>query len=904
MSKLEKEELSEFVTKAIINDDTRKVAIINQAHLLGCDLVEPYVNAVRQNDLLALALCLNYGVDVNWADDDGFSIAHICAMSGNDVLLKSLISRGLEIDNMTSGGLSPLQIAIYKKKYDCVREFINNGAKLVWMMNSEYQDDILIDNSDDDSDDDSEECLSFDLSMASNDGTGDIDLNNIEDGAVGEMANIEEGAVGEMINKIDDDDYNDDDNNDDIDDIINNINNSDDDEFDEINALTLIFGNPEDVGPITSKKDIKSRNDVIELIVSKLDRLTIVNLSELRKLILQQNIDVVKIILSKFPSAVNNVMGQGFTLLSLLIDRGHVEIVNELIQMKQIDLNPNILRPYLHQLAGKYDIVNIKHLLDKNPDLVYKLCEDSRTAIDHLLLSFEQDREDECVEILNILVSKGCDVNNRNKLGFRTIETAIQYSNGKIIKTLIDEGLNIHEDIIDVNDYFPPIKNNDILAFAAQIGNVEVIDLFLKHDVHINLFQGMPTALLLAIKTNRKNIVAQLMSNDKIKSIVNEPNIKKGLLDYSINKGTGNKKIMLCFSTSEHIDSLKLNSKLTVLNNFEKHFSDKIKNYKKNRQAVLLIIDLNLLFLMKCATIKSIDDIGEIINVWMKLHTFDRIGFYHDTNGVLNEIMMRTMNNRIVYVFNNCMDYIKTIHVSEDNNYIKIIYDELITDRQSYLRDEIKNIKKLQKLVASCQGVDYANERYSLHYTSSCQEETNTKHIEDILIQLMYPIKQPHYESMYNKLIGINCVLSETDKYISVCDYDTNITATVFKLEGSKLPKKWFDFYCYNIGKDTKCDFTHMFPFILDKTIRQIQCHEKEGKDRVKRLGNIHMIYFYGSLCVDNKSILGVFEYFIDSTQTLFHRFFRPYDQLSPKWKQDLVKNIPETFRDKFVLNN
>lgn len=66
MSRLQKKELSDCVTKVILAYDNRKVAIIKQAHLLVCDLIDPYVNAVRASDLLSLALCLNYGVNVNW----------------------------------------------------------------------------------------------------------------------------------------------------------------------------------------------------------------------------------------------------------------------------------------------------------------------------------------------------------------------------------------------------------------------------------------------------------------------------------------------------------------------------------------------------------------------------------------------------------------------------------------------------------------------------------------------------------------------------------------------------------------------------------------------------------------------------------------------------------------------
>lgn len=866
MTKLKKKELSEYVSKAIISNDTRKVAIIKQAHLLGCDLVDPYVDAVKYSDFLSLALCLNYGVDVNWTGPDGMTIAHICAMTGNDILLKSLILRGLEINKKMSNELSPLQFALFKKHYDCARELINNNAELIWTTKKCKVLAALVDKANaemsEEQDDDSTEYASFELS---------VDISDVSD----------------YENELDEDG----------------------DEYVEINALTIMYDHFEEVVPTNPSSnakgrhninDTKIRDSITELILSKLDRLHEGNYDEIRKLVLQRKLDLLKIVLSKYPRAINKIFDRRLTLLSMLIEGGHVDLVNELIQKEETDLSPNILRPYLHILAGNYDIVNIRCLLDKNPDHVNKLCEDFYTAVDHLLMNFEQDREDEIIEILNILVSKGCNLNNRNDNGSRTIETAIQYSNAKIIKRLVDFGINIHEDILDGPKYLHPNKNNDILAFAAQMGNVEMLKVFLEHNVHINLFQGMPTALLLAIKCDRKNAVIHLMSNDKIKSIVNEQNNKKNLLDYSINTGAANKKIMLSFSTSEHIDSLKLNVKQTILNNFEKNFSDVIEDYDTRRYTVLLMIDLKLHFLMQCALIKSIDNIGEIINVWVKLCTFRYLSYYNKIDNTLTEILIRTMNKHIICASVGCMDFIKAFYLSGNNDDKKIIYDKLISVRQLYLRNEIKKITSLQKLVESCQGVQYSNERYSFHYTNS--DDADAKRIDDILIRLMYPVKQPHYESMHSKLTGINCVLSESDSYISVHDNDTGITATVFRLEKLTLPKRWFDFYCHNIGKVDKCDFTHMFPFILDKKIRQIQCSEKSAKDNVNGFGDIHMIYFYGNLRVNNKSTLGVFEYFIDSTQTLFHRFFRPYAQLSPKWQLILLKNIPEILYSKIEL--
>ena len=942
MSKLKKKELSDYVTKAILDDDDRKVAIIKQAHSLGCDLVDPYVSAVRNDDLLSLALCLNYGVSVNWSDSDGLSIAHICALSGNEVLLKSLITRGLDINTITTDGLTPFELAIFKKNYECAKEFVTCGIELVHTVKR----DEIIDGSDNDQSNDFDDYVDDYLNNYCNESSDDfnnifnsniypnIDFNNDPSEDTNEDPSEDPSTdpiVDLTINTITDPTTNPttdlitdpttDPTTDSITDLTtdpitdlnldggSNIDSTIDsdvvstessdnlkDKY-EVNVLTFLFEYSDDSSSV-------GFTDVLKLIVTKLDKLSEANYYELKKLILHKKLNIVQIVLLKFPKSVNKILNNRYTLLSLLIDGGHTELINEFIQKDGTDLDPMVVRPYLHQLVDAYDLVNIIYLLNKQPNHIHKFCEDSRTPVDYLLLNFEEKKEAECMNILEVLIRAGCNLNNRNKLGFRTIETAIQYTNARVIKRLIEAGLDIYAKILKGDEYFPPITNNDILAFAAQVGSIPILDLFLEHNVQINMYQGMPTVMLIAIRNDRKNVVVHLMSNDKIKSICTEPCIKKKLLDYSINTGAANKKIMACFSTTQHINSLKLNVKQTVFNNFEKNFSDLIceyDNYDNHRDTVLLLIDLKLHFLMQCATLKSIDDVGSTINVWMKICTFNSFIYSTCIHDILMGLMAQTMNN-VTQTFNNCTDFIQAIYHAKDNDEIKIIFDRLTEICKRNLRKFIKKIKKLQKLIENCQNTVYSNERYSLHYTNS-ETHNNVKHIDDMLIQLMYPKKQPHYESMHSKLSGINCVLSETDSYIAVCDNDTGITATVFKLEALKKPNKWFDFYCYNIGKDTKCDSTHMFPFILDKKMHHLGCETKSAKDHVNGFGSISMIYFYGTLKINNKFTAGVFEYFIDSTNTLFHRFFRPMAQLSPKDKLAFMKNIPESLCEKFDLN-
>lgn len=153
----------------------------------------------------------------------------------------------------------------------------------------------------------------------------------------------------------------------------------------------------------------------------------------------------------------------------------------------------------------------------------------------------------------------------------------------------------------------------------------------------------------------------------------------------------------------------------------------------------------------------------------------------------------------------------------------------------------------------------------------------------------MYPEKMLHYDEMYERISGLNCIMSETSTYILVKDNKTDIISLIFN-DGSNTPKKWFNFYNYNIGKNDKCDPNHMFPFALDKKLSTINCYEKYTSDIVNKFGKVQLLYFSGMLIINKKCNMGFYEYFIDATGSLFHRFFKPYNQISDKMKENMCK--------------
>lgn len=141
---------------------------------------------------------------------------------------------------------------------------------------------------------------------------------------------------------------------------------------------------------------------------------------------------------------------------------------------------------------------------------------------------------------------------------------------------------------------------------------------------------------------------------------------------------------------------------------------------------------------------------------------------------------------------------------------------------------------------------------------------------------------------MINNIIGDNCIITETDKNITINDNTNNIKTTIHKYKNLKQPENWFLCYSYNIG--SKQDDNHMFPFVLDKKLSKVSCYQKITKDVINNIGSTKIIYFFGKLESQGKSTYGVFEYFIDGYHTLFHRLFRPFEQLSDKLKLNMAK--------------
>ncbi len=160
--------------------------------------------------------------------------------------------------------------------------------------------------------------------------------------------------------------------------------------------------------------------------------------------------------------------------------------------------------------------------------------------------------------------------------------------------------------------------------------------------------------------------------------------------------------------------------------------------------------------------------------------------------------------------------------------------------------------------------------------------------VKKILSKLRWPTKKKHYDRMHKFVTDTNTTYKKIGDKIIINNLDT-ANAIVHQIKNSKMPSKWFNFYAPNIGKYTKTDSGHMFPFVLDTVLDEWPCIEKQDPDKKNPTKMNTLLYFYGEFNLANdldqtesKLVPGCFEYFINSFGALFHRMFRPLHRVCP----------------------
>lgn len=829
-----------FMDNLIKRNDKHKIKCLKHGHALGLKLSYIIYVAIEYNDVLIIALCMRYGEDLNQIVF-GDTYAHMCVFHNRTSILKSFIKNGIDMNKLNDKGHTPLELAFFKDHKDCIQLLIESGVPPSLMV---YKEKMQL-------------------------------------------------------------------------------------------ALILL-----DTYEPTIKK-------LFEIVVSKTKSLKCTEpmFASLRKKIMLGEFDPVQIVLSKFPNFLNKVHC-AHTLLYLLIEIKCMELARKFIKLPTTCLRPNgIAIPYLHQLCFVLDIESINYVLEKDPTSINVLCIDKRTPVDYVLLGYNLNHHNVSISVLRILIEHygkhdkhdkhdkhgiklKCNtnqlLNNRNKLRFRTIETAIQFTNGDVVEFLINNGCDIWEPTITDTEYVEPIINNDPLAFASKFDKVDIIDVLLKHNITINLFDGMPTSLLYAIETNSENAFKKLMSESQIASMCKT--IGHKLLNHCVNTGNNNKNIMKYFVDEESLNLININQDTALFNKIEKVLELHIDDYQYDKIDILEGLASILTFLKSCSEF-GINKIKQMTNY----EEINLVSNYFDamTNFYFDDLKQFVLNFHFIKhsrKFRSYFDIVTEIITSDDSDLCELAWAKLqeIQIKRSYDVDNVANVVNLVNVVDAIDVVDATDvidtlknlinliqtklksniviqSNETINYSIHTNTKNDERYIKIVLSQLARPIKMPHYDEMYDRIQGLNCTVVETSTYVLIRDNKTHIISVVFN-DGTNQPTKSFKYYNFNIGKENKCDVLHMFPFSLDKKLSKMHCYEKWTNDVVNKFGEVQLLYFHGMLIHGDEYMIGLYEYFIDATGSLFHRFFKPNNVTPYKIKNNIMCNFDPNSHDKIRM--
>lgn len=687
--------------------------------------------------------------------------------------------------------------------------------------------------------------------------------------------------------------------------------------------------------------------EILEIILKKKKKIDKNDMMSLRTAVYYNDIDIVKVFLSTHPECLNKSSDDkdANTVVHMALLENRTDLLNLFFTFKQLDYKKTNKDDtnYLEYLCGfkMFDCLDL--FCKKYPKAIEMTNSQSNSVTEVLINSFNFNKMstnefEDIKKVIKILVTNGANINYRNKMGYTLIFPAIQYSNEKFVKFMIEMGANLNEPIVR-NTEFPPVSNNDPVSFAIQLGKLEILKILIESNasLHQIVSKGLKiyTSVLIAIRYGREEHMDLLVTVPEISSWLSSGvMISNYLFDYAVKNICMNKNILKHFATELKINSLCLDDFKYSVSWNEKKIIVNIDEYKDMDSEHKLFVLEGLLesvkILIKLSSInnkhynaiyESYENLFE--QIYWGLKNLDQIEEINSDYDSWIEEFTNIICDRIDF---HCHHTLKKIFEYIYNLYWEIPDDEQYdTDSDSDNPDikfvpkhYVKKINTMYRQIKDKKSIfeDYAKE---LEMIIDKYQNDTTKHLvvykdknlieQDVIIKklfkLYFPIKQTHYEYLYHNIVH------NTDKIISCPSYITSnlnpstntlptsksdssiivesenkIKSTIFYCD-NKIPSRWIKTYAPNIGKEEKTDQNHMFPFSLDTLLENFPTVEIELTDSVHGWTN-HMYYFSGIMEYNGDMETGCYEYFINSNGTLFHRMFRPWSILPENIKKML----------------
>ena len=645
--------------------------------------------------------------------------------------------------------------------------------------------------------------------------------------------------------------------------------------------------------------------ELLKIVLRKKKKLDTIDISHVYELVRENNLEILKIYLSKFPSLINKINDDTCrdTIVYYAIYLKRKDILQYIFTFKNLDTNKknNNGRSYLYYLLLYELIDELKIYCIQYPKSI-KNANNNGNLIEDIIDHMDMITDYNVIKkTIKVLCENGADINSKNSKGYSVVFSAIQYLEYEMIKYLIDNGLDITLLSVGKNEY-PPKENNDIIGFTIQVNKIDILKLLLEngsilHKIIINNTETY-TSLLLCLIYNRYDILVYLMEINEIKEYFekNILTVNNFMFDYAIKNGCTNTNILKLFTTENKINLIDFKETTYKLKLFEKKLCLLMPKYNNayNKQYFLEGLNdiLNIIYNLINATLKSKKKIELYCNqlfenMIVKDKEEDNVDYsFTEFIDVLLIVVSHMIDSHDLINFKTSIDtafdlYFKLTSDDEcDDETPRSLINKINTLSKKYAncKEEIMNLKEISKLcLEKHKNEDINNNVVKYKKYKECN------YVVKALFKLYWPIKQPHYEYVFNNLMNNqDTIIKHNDNEDLIILSSDKVKTIIFRNYNTeqKKPTQWIKTYAPNIGKYNKSDANHRFSFLLDKILEGFNCIEKQVFDPIHKEGMNSLLYFYGVIEHNGHIETGCYEYFINSNGTLFHRMFRPYINL------------------------
>jgi len=556
----------------------------------------------------------------------------------------------------------------------------------------------------------------------------------------------------------------------------------------------------------------------------------------------------------------------------------------------------------------------ITKLAQEYPNMIHSRCSIGKTAIDYSMEPhYIRKHSDNIIKTIKLLIKLGVDLNNCNKIGFRTIEYAIYCDMPPIVEFLI-ESTNIEYKTEVIHDIKSTLLNRDILSYACLMGNYSIVQILLDHDPRIISDEktDIPIAILHALISRNWKIVCQILDIIKL-----NPSAKDILFKSVLQHGCFYKPLLEKLEDKAIIDKINFTkiSKVYEKINIENLLKHNITSYAQNKKIALrcIYVCTHLMVVLGSDNLKNIqqmfngladvmsvltdtkyhdiyDEIFEetikVIKLWLEDFEFSEVQrcIYKLLNmvnkyGIVAEKMKEDKDNKglISFVklnvnqkkklqainFVNLQKEISKFSLDKIDALRNYIHAMLLDDDLAAIIDQPTVNGHRDKEFDVLQSIDVLKIKHEERKIKELRDDIEIK-----LKQLVIPYLVDHYYYLWECLEDKNFNVDNTNQnIIAFDDLTNNIKINVWSI-GDNKASTWFKYYGRNISKEGKQDILHMFSFKIDSYLKQANCIERIFEDN-------KLLYFPATITFeDERKIYGCLEFFSNRREILYHRFF------------------------------